>query len=126
MLSADEVDLMMAANNDGQTGIQLHSAPAFYYARSGHYFGLLQKWNSTNGNTIAIELLTSRVSPQAIYRSLQIVGLVSDRLRVIAGRHQVAPTVSNGVFLALQPDPGIRRRRKGPLFAVDKLHSAAG
>ena len=60
VLSTDEIDLKMAANNDGQTGIQLHSAPAFHYKRSGHFFGLLQKWNSSNGETIAIELITSR------------------------------------------------------------------
>ena len=60
VLSADEEDLFYRANNDGQTGIQLHSAPAFHYPRSGHYFGLMQKWNSSNQESIAIELITSR------------------------------------------------------------------
>ena len=60
VLSADEEDLFYKANNDGQTGIQLHSAPAFHYPLSGHHFGLMQKWNSSNEESIAIELITSR------------------------------------------------------------------
>ena len=54
VLSVDEVDLA----ND--TGLQLHSAPAFHYKRSGHYFALVQKWNQSNAATIQIELATSR------------------------------------------------------------------
>ena len=38
VMSVDEFDLA----ND--TGLQLHSAPAFHYNRSGHYFALVQKW----------------------------------------------------------------------------------
>jgi hypothetical protein len=35
VLSADEEDIFYRANNDGQTGIQLHSAPALLAAGRG-------------------------------------------------------------------------------------------
>ena len=53
VISADEQDLANAT-------IELHSAPAFYYERSGHHFATLQKWNASNENTIQIELVVSR------------------------------------------------------------------
>ena len=54
VMAIDETDLA----ND--TGLQLHSAPAFHYSRSGHYFALVQKWNQSNYATIQIELAVSR------------------------------------------------------------------
>ena len=60
VLSADEIDLSYDTDNTGLESIQLHSAPAFFYPRSGHYFGLMQKWNCSNQDTIAIELVVSR------------------------------------------------------------------